>query len=88
MQSFDPRQAAPKHSETISIPKISADEELIDPLLALAGTLTCDVTNISERHDEYIGQAYRPRIGQRLYRRFAAAPRHDLRRWRAAGVEH
>ena len=28
-----------------------------DPLLALAGTLTSDATNISERHDEYIGQA-------------------------------
>ena len=28
-----------------------------DPLLALAGTLTCDVTDIGERHDEYIGQA-------------------------------
>ena len=57
MQSFDPRQAALKHSETIPIPKISADEELSDPLLALAGTLTSDGTNISERHDEYIGQA-------------------------------
>lgn len=64
MQSFDPRQAALKHRETISIPKMSADEELKaqrqperDPLLALAGTLTSDVTNISERHDEYIGQA-------------------------------
>ena len=57
MQSFDPRQAAPEHRETIPIPKVSADEELSDLLLALAGTLTCDVTNISERHDEYIGQA-------------------------------
>ena len=28
-----------------------------DPLLALAGTLACDVTDIGERHDEYIGQA-------------------------------
>ena len=28
-----------------------------DPLLALAGTLTSDATNISERHDEYIGRA-------------------------------
>ena len=28
-----------------------------DPLLALAGTLECDVTDISERHDHYIGQA-------------------------------
>ena len=53
VQSFDPRQAALKHRET----KISADEELSDPLLALAGTLTSDGTNISERHDEYIGQA-------------------------------
>ena len=37
--------------------EIYADEELSDPLLALAGTLTCDATNISEKHDEYIGQA-------------------------------
>ena len=28
-----------------------------DPLLALAGTLTSDVTDIGEKHDEYIGQA-------------------------------
>lgn len=28
-----------------------------DPLLALAGTLECDEENISERHDEYIGDA-------------------------------
>ena len=55
MQSFDPRQAALKHNETIL--KISTDEELSDPLLALAGTLTCDATNIGEKHDEYIGQA-------------------------------
>ena len=53
-----------KKRETIPIPKISADEELKaqrqperDPLLALAGTLTSDVTDIGERHDEYIGQA-------------------------------
>lgn len=55
MQFFDPRQAALKHSETIL--KISADEERSDSLLALAGTLTCDATNIGEKHDEYIGQA-------------------------------
>jgi hypothetical protein len=28
-----------------------------DPLLALAGTLECDVTDVGERHDHYIGQA-------------------------------
>jgi hypothetical protein len=28
-----------------------------DPLLQLAGTLECDVTDVSERHDYYIGQA-------------------------------
>ena len=28
-----------------------------DPLLALIGTLECDVPNIGERHDEYIGDA-------------------------------
>lgn len=28
-----------------------------DPLLALAGTLEYKVTDLSERHDEYIGQA-------------------------------
>lgn len=29
----------------------------IDPLLALAGTLECEVTDIGERHDDYIGDA-------------------------------
>ena len=28
-----------------------------DPLLALAGTLECNVTDVGERHDYYIGQA-------------------------------
>jgi hypothetical protein len=28
-----------------------------DPLLQLAGTLECDVPDVSERHDDYIGQA-------------------------------
>jgi len=28
-----------------------------DPLLALAGTLECDVTDVGERHDHYIGQS-------------------------------
>ena len=28
-----------------------------DPLLALAGTLECDVTDIGERHDDYIAAA-------------------------------
>lgn len=27
----------------------------IDPLLALAGTLECEITDIGERHDDYIG---------------------------------
>ena len=30
-----------------------------DPLLALAGTLEYDSTDLSEQHDEYIGQALR-----------------------------
>ena len=29
----------------------------IDLLLALAGTLECEVTDIGERHDDYIGDA-------------------------------
>ena len=29
----------------------------IDPLLALAGTLECEVADIGERHDDYIGDA-------------------------------
>ena len=29
----------------------------VDPLLALAGTLECEVTDIGERHDDYIGDA-------------------------------
>lgn len=28
-----------------------------DPLLALAGTLESDVTDVAERHDHYLGQA-------------------------------
>lgn len=28
-----------------------------DPLIALAGTLQCDVTDIGERHDDYIAAA-------------------------------
>ena len=28
-----------------------------DPLIALLGTLECDVTDIGERHDDYIGDA-------------------------------
>ena len=28
-----------------------------DPLIALLGTLECDVTNIGERHDDYIAAA-------------------------------
>ncbi len=30
-----------------------------DPLLALAGTLEYDSTDLSERHDEYIGRGLR-----------------------------
>ena len=34
-------------------------ETLQDPLLQLAGTFESDITDVSERHDEYIGQALR-----------------------------
>lgn len=34
-----------------------AHEDNPDPLLALAGTLKSDVTDISERHDDYIAAA-------------------------------
>ena len=34
-----------------------AHEDNPDPLLALAGTLKSDVTDISERHDDYIRDA-------------------------------
>lgn len=34
-----------------------AYEDNSDPLLALAGTLQSDVTDISERHDDYIAAA-------------------------------
>ncbi|NCO32739.1 MAG: hypothetical protein GW893_02555 [Armatimonadetes bacterium] len=27
-----------------------------DPLLALAGTLECELTDVADRHDDYIGQ--------------------------------
>ena len=33
----------------------SQETPRIDPLLALAGTLECVVTDIGERHDDYIG---------------------------------
>ena len=29
----------------------------VDPLLALAGTLECELTDVAERHDHYIGQS-------------------------------
>jgi hypothetical protein len=32
-------------------------EDHPDPLIALLGTLECDVTDIGERHDEYIADA-------------------------------
>ena len=32
-------------------------EDHPDPLIALLGTLECDVTDIGERHDDYIGDA-------------------------------
>ena len=35
----------------------SRETETDDPLLALAGTLECEVTDIGERHDDYIGDA-------------------------------
>lgn len=35
----------------------SVQETLQDPLIQLAGTIESDVTDVSERHDEYLGQA-------------------------------
>ena len=32
-------------------------EDHPDPLIALVGTLECDVTDIGERHDDYIADA-------------------------------
>lgn len=32
-------------------------EDHPDPLIALLGTLECNVTDIGERHDDYIGDA-------------------------------
>lgn len=51
-----------RESETpLSPPEIrvvkGAYEDNPDPLLALAGTLKSDVTDISERHDDYIAAA-------------------------------
>lgn len=47
--------------DTVSLPEIrvvkGAHEDNPDPLLALAGTLQSDVTDISERHDDYIAAA-------------------------------
>ncbi len=46
---------------TVSLPEIrvvkGAHEDNPDPLLALAGTLQSDVTDIGERHDDYIAAA-------------------------------
>ncbi len=48
-------------TDTASLPEIrvvkGAHEDNPDPLLALAGTLQSDVTDISERHDDYIAAA-------------------------------
>ena len=50
-------------SPEITLDEISENEKQsqetpdIDPLLALAGTLECEVTDIGERHDDYIGDA-------------------------------
>ena len=35
--------------------KQAQEAQGIDPLLALAGTVECEVTDIGERHDDYIG---------------------------------
>ena len=35
--------------------KQSQEAQVTDRLLALAGTLECEVTDIGERHDDYIG---------------------------------
>lgn len=47
--------------DTASPPEIrvikGAHEDNPDPLLALAGTLQSDVTDVSERHDDYIAAA-------------------------------
>lgn len=47
--------------DTVSLPEIrvvkGAHEDNPDPLLALAGTLQSDVSDISERHDDYIAAA-------------------------------
>ena len=48
-------------SDTMLTPEIrvvkGAYEDNPDPLLALAGTLQSDVTDIGERHDDYIADA-------------------------------
>ena len=35
----------------------SRETQGADPLLTLAGTLECEVTDIGQRHDDYIGDA-------------------------------
>ena len=39
----------------LSVPIPPEEEQVTDRLLALAGTLECEVTDIGERHDDYIG---------------------------------
>ena len=47
--------------DTASLPEVQvvkgAHEDHPDPLLALAGMLQSDITDISERHDDYIAAA-------------------------------
>jgi hypothetical protein len=37
-----------------------------DPLLRLAGTLSSDVTDLTERHDEYLGESILERASGRM----------------------
>lgn len=51
---------------TVSLPEIRVVkgpyEDHSDPLIALLGTLESDVTDIGERHDDYIGDALLPEL--------------------------
>ena len=48
-----------KTPEEMAVQLVATTVERVegDPLLALAGTLSSEVTDISQQHDEYIGQA-------------------------------
>ena len=58
MKAQRERMDLPPETTLDNMPKnkdLAQEARDTDPLLALAGTLECEVTDIGERHDDYIG---------------------------------